>query len=359
MYSKIWAILKNKINIQKINLKSVPGTLFAYIYPERVLIHTYRDRFMYQAKEYETGYAKSFIGRRNHSTLKRSVTISGKGVHSGKITNLTLHPAQVGTGVVFRNPVFGEIPVTPYSVVDTNHAVTLGNQRGQIATVEHLLFALAVTGITDAVIEVDAGELPILDGSAAPLCEAIIESAGIMDLGLPVEPIVIKTPLWVIQGDRYVIALPHDGFRVSSGISYEHPLLRGEFLGMDLDSEICLRELADARTFGFLRDIERLQSRNLALGASLENAVVLTDDGYLNDSLRHENECIRHKMLDIIGDLYLIGRPLVGHIIASKTGHGLNVELGKKILAAQFGDELGIRRAADARFVPTVNDNFY
>ena len=294
-------------------------------------------------------YANNHPGTLNRSTVQKPLSITGKGLHSGKDVTLRIFPADPGAGLVFRasGSQVGNIPVNPFHVVDTRQAVTLGNSNWRISTVEHLLCGLAVAGITDAYFEIDAPEIPILDGSALPFYEAIME-CGVADLGVSLEPITLKSPIWVVEGDRYIIALPDDSFRATYSISFDHPMLRGQSFSMELNSETCLNELISARTFGFIKDMEVLQSRGLALGASLDNAVVLSDDGYLNDELRFENECIRHKVLDLIGDLYLIGRPLKAHIIASKAGHTLDVALGKNILATLTMDELAERRQDSA-----------
>ena len=285
------------------------------------------------------------IGRANQATIASDATIRGLGLHSGDPVNLRIFAAEPGTGMVFRagHGQTGDIPVSPFHVVDTVHAVTLGNWDRKIATVEHLMCALAVAGVTDAIFELDGPEIPILDGSALPFYEAIM-AAGIVESAVPVEPIVINSPIWVVQKDKYIIALPHPGFRVTYAIAFAHPELRGQSFSQDLDSEICRTDLLAARTFGFYKEVEQMRARGLARGASLENAVVLTEDGYLNESLRYQDECIRHKVLDLIGDLYLLGRPLQAHIIASRAGHSLDVALDRNILEALSLDELAARR---------------
>jgi len=291
-------------------------------------------------------YAYNYIGGVNRATLKKEITIEGIGLHSGCKVTLKLIPAPAGNGLVFRgrgSRTQGDIPVTPYHVIDTQQAVTLGNGVWTVSTVEHLLAALAVAGVTDLDMEIDAPEMPILDGSAEPFYMAVME-AGIRDLDEPLEPITLNFPVWAVQEDRYIIALPYDGFRVTYGISFDHPLLRGQSLTLDLNSETCVTDILPARTFGFFKDLKHMQSKGLALGASLDNAIVLTDDGVMNEALRFENECIRHKTLDLLGDLFLIGRPLKAHIIASKAGHMLDVALGQNILDITSGDELEMRR---------------
>lgn len=296
--------------------------------------------------------SERLIGRANRATVASDVTIEGLGLHSGNPVTLKIFPAEPGTGMVFRASAgqAGSIPVDPFHVVDTVHAVTLGNEDRKIATVEHLLCALAVAGVTDAIFELDGAEIPILDGSALPFYEAIM-AAGINESSVKVEPIVISSPIWVVQNDKYIIALPHNGFRVTYGISFAHPELRGQSFSMDLDSQVCETDLLAARTFGFYKEVEQMRARGLARGASLENAVVLTDDGYLNESLRFKDECIRHKVLDLIGDLYLLGRPLQAHIIASRAGHSLDVALDRNILESIALDELAQRRDPATRSV--------
>lgn len=285
------------------------------------------------------------IGRAFRATIAAPVNIRGLGLHSGDPVTLKMFPAESGVGMVFRAGAgqVGDIPVDPFHVVDTVHAVTLGNSDRKVATVEHLLCALAVAGVTDCYFELDGTEIPIMDGSALPFYEAIM-SVGVQEHAERIEPIVITSPIWVVQKDKYIIALPHDGFRVTYGIAFAHPELQGQSFSMDLNSSICQSDLLAARTFGFYQEVEQMRARGLARGASLENAVVLTEDGYMNESLRYQDECIRHKVLDLIGDLYLLGRPLQAHIIASKAGHTLDVALDRNILSAVAHDELSLRR---------------
>ncbi len=285
------------------------------------------------------------LGRSRRASLAAETTIRGVGLHSGSPVTLRIFPAEPGAGLVFRagRGQVGDIPVSPYHVVDTVHAVTLGNSDRRVSTVEHLLCGLAVAGVTDAFFELEGTEIPILDGSALPFYEAIM-GAGILESTVPIEPITIQSPIWVVQKDKYIIALPHPGFRVTYGIAFAHPELRGQSFSEDLDTERCRTDLLAARTFGFYKEVEQMRARGLARGASLENAVVLTDDGYMNESLRYPDECIRHKVLDLIGDLYLLGRPLRAHIIASRAGHALDVALCRNILDALASDELAARR---------------
>ncbi|MBE7413562.1 MAG: UDP-3-O-acyl-N-acetylglucosamine deacetylase [Leptospiraceae bacterium] len=275
-------------------------------------------------------------------TIKNSGTITGIGLHSGKNVNLRLFPAEENTGLIFRtnsSKKVSEIKVALENVVDTSNAVTLGDGHNVIQTIEHLLAALYTLGITDLIMEIDAIEIPILDGSSLPFVQAI-EDLGFIEFQTEIQPIKIQNPLWVVDGDKYLVVLPSDELKVSYNIDFKHPLLRGQSYTTKLNREILKNEILPARTFGFLRDVEALQARGLALGGSIENAVVLTDTGFLNDNLRFENECVRHKILDLIGDLSIVGRPIIGHFLASKAGHALDVSLGKYILSKISGDEI-------------------
>ncbi|HRG47068.1 MAG: UDP-3-O-acyl-N-acetylglucosamine deacetylase [Leptospiraceae bacterium] len=275
-------------------------------------------------------------------TLKSQITISGIGLHSGKKVSLKLIPAEAHTGLIFICNVRNKksiIPVSLNYVVDTSNAVTLGDGFRIVQTVEHLMAALFTRGITDLIMEIDSSEIPIMDGSSRPFLEAI-DSIGVTEFTDVVDPIRITTPVWVVDGDKYIVILPSETLKVTYNIHFNHPLLRGQSITMDLDEKILSSEILPARTFGFLRDVEALQARGLALGGSLDNAIVLSEDGYLNESLRFENECIRHKVLDLIGDLSIVGRPIIGHILASKAGHALDVSMGKLIMSRITGDEV-------------------
>jgi UDP-3-O-[3-hydroxymyristoyl] N-acetylglucosamine deacetylase len=295
------------------------------------------------------GRQHSVAGAGFRRTISREARLSGIGLHSGETVNLWLAPAPAGTGLVFRSttPDQGDIAVSPFNVIDTVNAVTLGNRRWKVQTVEHLLAALAALSITDLYMTLDSFEAPILDGSSAGFYEALT-GAGVVDLDERLEPIRLQTAAWVVDGDKYLVALPHDGLRVTYSIDFNHPLLRAKTIQIDLDGDALAREILPARTFGFLRDVEAMRARGLIKGASIDNAVVLTEDGYLNDSLRFEEECVRHKILDLIGDLYLLGRPLHAHLIASRAGHTLDAALARKIYTQAAMDELS-RRKEDRR----------
>lgn len=280
-------------------------------------------------------------------TLRKEILIEGNGLHSGQNVKLRLIPAPVHTGLVFipntsarKSP----IPVNLEHVVDTSNAVTLGDGHNIIQTVEHLMAALYTFGITDLIMEIDSIEIPIMDGSSLPFIEAI-RSVGVETFSVQIEPIRVTHPIWVVDGDKYLILLPDDKLKVTYNIDFNHPLLKGQGYTTEINKDILEQDILPARTFGFLKDVEALQARGLALGGSLENAVVLTEDSYLNESLRFENECVRHKILDLIGDLSITGRPLTGHIVASKAGHALDVSLGKLIMSKITGDELSKYRS--------------
>lgn len=277
-------------------------------------------------------FAQNYIGRLYRATIKEEITIKGIGLHTGLDTTLKLIPAKENTGIVFRNSHTKElIEVNPYNVKNTVNAVTLSNGYWEVHTVEHLLCALSTAGISDIIIDIDREEVPILDGSSKGFYESI-QDAKVIEFDVPIEPIKILNPVWVVSQDKYIIAVPSDEFKVTYTIHYEHPDLRGRSLHISLNSSVAEKEILNARTFGFLKDVEYLRSKGLIKGASIENAIVLTEDGYLNTDLRYPDECIRHKVLDLVGDIYLLNRPIIAHIIAFRTGHTMDVALAKNIL---------------------------
>jgi len=215
----------------------------------------------------------------------------------------------------------------------------LGDGINTIQTVEHILAALHTRGITDAILEIDSLEIPIMDGSSLPFMQAI-ELSNLYEFEEIVEPLKIQNAVWVVDGDKYLVILPSDTLKVTYHIDFKHPLLKGQSYTTEINEMILENEILPARTFGFLRDVKALQEKGLALGGSLDNAIVLTDDGFLNETLRYDNECVRHKILDLIGDLSIIGRPIIGHILASKAGHALDISMGKLLLSKLTGDEI-------------------
>ncbi|GMR19763.1 MAG: UDP-3-O-acyl-N-acetylglucosamine deacetylase [Gammaproteobacteria bacterium] len=265
-------------------------------------------------------------------TLKNVITATGVGLHTGKKVYLTLRPAPAETGIVFRRidldePV--EIAACPKCVGDTQLSTTLVKDGVRISTVEHLLSALAGLGIDNAYIDVTAPEVPIMDGSAAPFV-FLIQSAGIHEQDTAKKFLRIKESVIVEEDDKWARFDPYEGFKVSFTIQFEHPLFRDGCHKAELDfsSTSFVKQVSRARTFGFMKDIERLHARNLALGGSSDNAVVLDDFRVLNeDGLRYKDEFVKHKILDAIGDLYLLGYSLIGSFSGFKSGHALNNRL--------------------------------
>ncbi|RRJ85516.1 UDP-3-O-acyl-N-acetylglucosamine deacetylase [Aestuariirhabdus litorea] len=272
-------------------------------------------------------------------TLKNIIRATGVGLHSGEKVYLTLKPAPVGTGIVFcrtdLDPVV-EIPARAENVGETLLCTTLMNADGvRVDTVEHLLSAMAGLGIDNAYIEVSAHEVPIMDGSAGPFV-FLLQSAGIEEQEAPKEFIRIKREVSVVEDDKRATFLPFDGFKVSFGIDFDHPVFKGrtQEASVDFSSTSFVKEVSRARTFGFMRDIEYLRSKNLALGGSVDNAIVVDEFRILNeDGLRYEDEFVKHKMLDAIGDLYLLGNSLIGEFKGYKSGHALNNKLICELLA--------------------------
>ncbi len=295
------------------------------------LVNDYKN--ILNIKEIENTGNLNYIGKKYCATIKNEIKLKGIGLHTGELIHLRILPAEAGTGIIYRSPYKskGEIKNSPKSVISTNNAVSLSNGNFLIHTVEHLLTAFATAGITDAIVEIDNEEVPILDGSSKIFFEAIQDTGIYYFIDHKIEPIKILNPVWVISQDKYIIAVPSNEFKVTYTIYYEHPDLRGKSLHISLNSEIMKTEILSARTFGFLKDVEYLKSKGLIKGASLENAIALTENGYVNE-LRYPDECIRHKVLDLVGDLYLLNRPIIGHIIAYRSGHTLDVALAKNIL---------------------------
>ena len=273
-------------------------------------------------------------------TLKNVIRATGVGLHTGEKIYLTLKPAPVNTGIIFRrvdlDPV-AEIPARAEYVGDTRLSTTLVDGDVRISTVEHLLSALAGLGIDNAYIELSASEVPIMDGSAGPFV-FLIQSAGVQEQEAAKRFIRIKQPIVVEDGDKWVRFDPFEGFKVSFEIDFDHPAFqnRAKQAEVDFSTTSFVREVSRARTFGFMRDIELLRSHDLALGGSMDNAVVVDDYRILNDDgLRYEDEFVKHKMLDAIGDLYLLGYSLIGAFSGYKSGHALNNKLLRELIANQ------------------------
>jgi len=274
-------------------------------------------------------------------TLKNVIRATGIGMHSGEKVVMTLRPAPVNTGIVFRRTDLGpvcELRAEPDRVGDTALSTTLvGDDGTRVATIEHLMSALAGLGIDNLYVDLTAAEVPIMDGSAAPFV-FLIQSAGIAEQAAAKRFIRIKKPLELDEGDRWARFEPFDGFRVGFEIDFDHPVFKRRHCKVDMDFSTTsyLKEVSRARTFGFMRDIEYLRQRNLVLGGSLDNAVVVDDYRVLNtDGLRYEDEFVKHKVLDAIGDLYLLGAGLIGRFIGYKSGHALNNSLIRELLARE------------------------
>ncbi len=278
-------------------------------------------------------------------TLKNTIRATGIGLHTGEKIYLTLCPAPVDTGIVFRRvdldePV--EIAARPENVGSTTLSTTLMKDGIQISTVEHLLSALAGLGIDNAYVDLSAAEVPIMDGSAGPFV-FLIQSAGIAEQNAAKQFIRIKRSVVVEDGDKWVRFDPFDGFKVSFTIDFNHPAIksRSQQVVMDFSTTSFVKEVSRARTFGFMSELEYLQQKNLALGGSPDNAIVLDDYRILNeDGLRYDDEFVKHKILDAIGDLYLMGHSLIGAYSAFKSGHALNNRLLRALLADQSAWEL-------------------
>ena len=270
-------------------------------------------------------------------TLKNSIKATGIGLHTGQKVYLTLKPAAVDTGIVFRrtdlDPVV-EINAYAKNVVDTTLSTNLGKDGIRVATVEHLLSALAGLGIDNAVVELSAEEVPIMDGSAAPFV-FLIQSAGIEEQDAPKKFIRITKEISVQVDGKSATFRPFDGFKVGFHIEFEHPAFEGrnKETYLDFSTSSFVKEVSRARTFGFMSDFEYLRSQNLALGGSLENAIVVDDYRILNDDgLRYDDEFVKHKVLDAVGDLYLLGKSLIGEFFGHKSGHQLNNMLLRKLI---------------------------
>jgi UDP-3-O-[3-hydroxymyristoyl] N-acetylglucosamine deacetylase len=270
-------------------------------------------------------------------TLKDSIRATGIGLHGGAKVYMTLRPAPPNTGIVFRRldlPEPVDIPADALSVTQTTLGTTLERGTGKVATVEHLMSAFAGLGIDNAFIDLTAPEVPIMDGSAAPFV-FLLQSAGIEEQNASKRFIRILRPVVVEEGDKWARLTPHDGFRVNFEIDFDHPVLRKhrQKASLDFSTTAFLKEISRARTFGFLRDVETLRAHDLALGGSMDNAIVMDEYRVLNeDGLRFRDEFVRHKVLDAVGDLYLLGCCLIGEFTGYKSGHRLNNLLLRALL---------------------------
>ncbi len=271
-------------------------------------------------------------------TLKNVIRATGVGLHTGEKVYLTLRPAAPDTGVVFRRVDLDEpvdIPARSEFVGDTQLCTTVSRDGVRVSTVEHLLSAMAGLGIDNAYVDLSAPEVPIMDGSAGPFV-FLIQSAGIEEQNAPKRFVRIKRPVVVEEDDKWVRFEPFDGFKVSFSIDFDHPVFQTHTRtsSLDFSTTSFVKEVSRARTFGLLKDVERLREKNLALGGSLDNAIVVDDYRILNeDGLRYEDEFVKHKILDAVGDLYLLGHSLIGAFSGYKSGHELNNCLLQTLLA--------------------------
>ncbi|TDX30262.1 UDP-3-O-[3-hydroxymyristoyl] N-acetylglucosamine deacetylase [Modicisalibacter xianhensis] len=271
-------------------------------------------------------------------TLKNTMRATGVGLHSGEKVYLTLRPAPVNTGIVFvRTDLEPEvrIPARAENVTDTMLCTALSSNGAKVATVEHLMSAFAGLGIDNAIVELSAPEVPIMDGSAGPFV-FLIQSAGIEEQNAAKKFIRIKREIGVTDNGKEALFLPYDGFKVSFSIDFDHPVFdsQKQTAVVDFSTTSFVKEVSRARTFGFMRDLEFLRSQNLALGGSLDNAIVVDEYRILNEGgLRYEDEFVKHKVLDAIGDLYQLGYSLIGEFRGVKSGHALNNQLCREMMA--------------------------
>ena len=298
-------------------------------------------------------------------TLKDSIRASGIGLHSGDKVYMTLRPAPANTGIVFRRidlPEPVDVPADALGVTETTLGTTLERDSVRVGTVEHLMSAMAGLGIDNAFVDLTAAEVPIMDGSAAPFV-FLLQSAGIEEQNAPKRFIRVLERIEVVEDDKWVRLEPFDGFRVNVEIDFEHPALRQHRQSMSLDFSTAsfLKEISRARTFGFLKDLEGARARERALGANLGNAIVMDDYRVINeDGLRFRDEFVRHKVLDALGDLYLLGSSLIGEFSGFKCGHKLNNLLLRALLAAPhayeavvFDEEQQQRSPVSYQFAPS------
>jgi len=280
-------------------------------------------------------------------TINTPVSISGIGLHSGIYTTVNLKPAGVGSGITFvRADLDGlRIPALQASTTALDYATTVGKDDVSVGTVEHLLSALMASGITDIDIHIDGPEVPIVDGSALPFMH-LIDAAGVRSLGAEVPLLRLREPIEVVDGDKFIRMTPSSRLVLKYKIDFNHPVIGKQNFHFDYDQDNFLRKIAPARTFGFMRDVEKMRAAGLARGGSVENCIVLGEQDVMNGPLRFRDEFVRHKILDLLGDLALIGRPIAGEITASRAGHALHSRFVAKVLAAAARAEDDLSEAA-------------
>jgi UDP-3-O-[3-hydroxymyristoyl] N-acetylglucosamine deacetylase len=272
-------------------------------------------------------------------SISTKVSITGIGLHSGIYTKVELHPAHAGSGIHFVRADLGmRIPALQASTTALDHATTVGRDDVSVGTVEHLLSAIMACGITDLDIHINGPEVPIIDGSALPFMH-LIDAAGVRELGADVRVLRIKEPIEVVEGNKSIRMTPSNRLVLKYKIDFDHPTIGKQALQFDFHRDSFLKKIAPARTFGFKQDVDKLRAAGLARGGSVENCIVLDERGVMNGPLRFRDEFVRHKILDLVGDLALIGRPVVGEITAYRAGHALHSRFVEKILRAAEADE--------------------
>jgi len=288
----------------------------------------------------------------NQRTIAKPATFSGMGLHTGSLTTVIFKPAPPGSGIIFyRTDLEGRpaIPANVDNVVDVSRGTTIGIGNARVHTVEHALSAMVGLGIDNLEIEIDGEEIPNGDGSAMPVL-TVLQKAGVVEQDAPKEYITVDHPIYYRQDDVTLSILPSDELRVSMTIAYDHVAIGTQYASFTITEESYLAEIAPARTFCFLREVKMLQEKGLIRGGSLESAVVIGDDAILNDDLRFPDEFVRHKILDLLGDMYLLGRPVKGHIVGVKCGHEKNVLFSKQIKrVVANGSDNGDARLKDYR----------
>ena len=287
-------------------------------------------------------------------TLKKAISATGVGLHNGEKVTLTLRPAAVDTGIVFKRvdlPQPNEILATPSAVHDTRMCSALEANGVRVATVEHIMSALAGLGVDNVYIDIDAAEIPIMDGSSGPFV-FLLQEAGLLEQAAAKKFIRVKKIVEVVEDDKWVRFEPYHGFKVDFTIDFNHPVFEqsGNNVKIDFAVDSYIKEISRARTFGFMHEVEYLRSNGLARGGSLDNAIVLDEYRVLNtDGLRYDDEFVKHKALDAIGDLYMLGHPILGAFQAYKSGHALNNKLLRALLAdAEAWEYITFEKAEDA-----------